>query len=289
MDPVTSVAFWSAIATACSALFIGWQAWETRRTAEASRKAASDSRDAVKIANDTLELATEQAQQSAILAKDSIRARLDIKAPAISMTIRQGGSRVAAGFAISTPDSPQVLRNVDTFEEEQFELPRDNDTVIYAMYRVSFHNDGLVPVTIRSNSLGRSSSGFFSWEETLRVPVGEYENAMLAIGASAEEWARAWDKGTSPPAHGWWETVLHEDTGVMLSQKFHVEATMIQPIEAGVSGGNYCIPSDKLESRRRASLVFGDQKRAYIIAGEHVESLAPTVKEANMLAIKNPG
>lgn len=227
MDLATSVAFWSAIATACSALFIGWQAWETRRTAQASRKAASDSRDAVKIANATLELATEQSQQSAILAKDSIRARLDIKAPAISMTMRRGTSKAAESFIISRLDSSQALQAADPFEEALFELPGDSDMWVYAVYLVSFHNEGLVPATIRSSSMCRASGGAFVWQETLRVPVGESGNAMLAIGASVEDWATALGGISAPLPSGSWETVLHEDTGVLLSQEFHVEAPMI--------------------------------------------------------------
>ena len=288
MDPVTSVAFWSAIATACSALFIGWQAWETRRTAEASRKAASDSRDAVKIANDTLKLATEQAQQSAILAKDSIRARLDLKAPAISMTLRKGTSMAADHFMVEKPGELTYLRPIDPYDGVPFELPEDNDTWIYAVYLVSFHNDGLVPVTIRSDSMGRSLTGSFVWMETLRVPVGESVNAMLAIGTSVEKLAMVLGKDSEPPASGWWETVLHEDTGVQLSQKFHVAEPMIEPWEGGESDDSYCIPRNKSESKGRASIVFGDQKRAYIIAKKPVESLVPTVEEANMLAVKDP-
>ncbi|MEV8183424.1 hypothetical protein [Specibacter sp. NPDC078692] len=283
MDLATSVAFWSAIATACSAVFIGWQAWETRRTAQASRKAATDSRDAVKIANATLELATEQAQQSAILVKDSIRARLDIKAPAVSMTIRQKHSDTAVDFLIKRHDGPQAFGVMDFAEDALFELPRDNDTLIYAVYEVAFHNDGLVPVSVRSASMGSRSGGFFRWLDTIRVPVGESVNAVMAIGTSVEEWAMALDNKTPSPARGFWETVRNGETGVQLSQEFHVEAPMIQPVEGGSNGDTYRIPGRTRAPRMLASIVIDAQERAYVIAGIPVESLVPTVEEADML------
>lgn len=288
VDLTTSVAFWSAIATACSAVFVGWQALETRRTAQSSRRAAEDGRDAVRVANATLELAREQSQQSAILVKDSIRARLDIKAPAISMTLRQGTSMAADHFMVEKPGGLTYLRPIEPHDGVPFELPEDNDTWIYAVYWVAFHNDGLVPVTIRSASMGRSLSGTFVWMETLRVPVGESVYAMLAIGTSVEKWVMALEKNTEQVASGCWETVLHEDTGVRLSQTFHVEEPMIEAWAGGKGGESYCIPRNKSESKGRASIVVGDQERGYVIAGKVVESLAPSVEETNMLALKGP-
>lgn len=288
MDLATSVALGSAIATACSAGFVGWQAWETRKTAASSKEAAKDSRDAVMVANDTLELAREQSRQSTILVKDSIRARLDIKAPAISMTLRQGTSMAADHFMVEKPGGLTYLRPIDPHDGVPFELPEDNDTWIYAVYLVAFHNDGLVPVTIRSASMGRSLAGAFMWMETLRVPVGESVNAMLAIGTSVEKWVMALDKNTGQVVKGCWETVLHEDTGVRLSQPFHVEEPMIEAWAGGKGVESYCIPRNKSEPKGRASVVFGDQERVYVIAGKVVESLAPSVEETNTLALKDP-
>lgn len=71
---------WAALATTASAVVVGWQAWETRRTAQAAEDALGVAREDLSSAQKSLALANRTLETTQAQHLDAVRARLDARA-----------------------------------------------------------------------------------------------------------------------------------------------------------------------------------------------------------------
>lgn len=270
MNLTTLVALGAAVATMFSALFIGWQAWETRRSAGSSNKSAEASKAALVVANESLDLNRRQAEVAAFMVAEATRARLETNAPAVSMRFVDGDNprqlEVIATKATSS-GAIQTKRIGDVFQ-----LPQDSEWWIYILFDVVFHNDGLVPVTVQSNSTVIINLEGHLWERSFRLEVGESAAKCLAVGTSLEGWTESRDDKTKPRGHAGWVTELNSDSGVRLTQAIHIDGTVLEP---GQKEGDFTIRQLGPDVNYPSFLVKDQPKRTYWLGGQVIPSLVP--------------
>lgn len=269
MDLATKVALASAIATTLSALFVAWQALETRRSAKSARQAAEASEAALVVANESLELNRRQAEQSAFMVAEATRARLETNAPAVSMQFVDGDKARPYSFIAGKATDRDSFRAKSV--GDAFQLPQDAELWLYALFEVSFHNDGLVPVTIWSGStLKLMIQGYF-WQPTTRLEVGGSEVMYLAVGASLAGWTESPDDKRRPRGEAGWVTELNGDSGVSLTQMIHIEGTLL---ERSQTDGNFILRSIGWDANWPSNLTKDQPKRTYWIGGQEIAALA---------------
>ncbi len=270
MEIETWVALGAAVATALSALFIGWQAWETRRSAESSNKAATASEAALEVANASLELNRRQAEQSAFMVAEATRARLETNAPAVSMEFVDGENCQPSAFIIGKQSDPE------SFESREpghvFQLPQDAELWLYALFDVKFHNDGPLPVTIWSGSTIIPTYDGFPWDTTFRLDKGESLVRFLAVGTSLVGWTESRDDKTKPRGEAGWVTELSGDSGVRLTQAIHIDGTLLGN---GQREGDFSLRGLGPDANWPSHLVKDQAKRTYWLGGQEIPALAP--------------
>lgn len=127
----------AAISASIAAIFVGWQSWETRKTARASR-------DAVGVAIDALELARKEEGNTRSLLAEAVRSRIDSVMPRITVTADLYPVRTATMTA--TPLS-EVRQDVP--EGMVFRLPKDGGNFLCLTYQVEVANDSDQHVVLR--------------------------------------------------------------------------------------------------------------------------------------------
>lgn len=265
------VALIAATATTLSAGLIGWQAWETRRSAESSNKAAQASEAALVVANKSLELNRKQAVQSAKMVAEATRARLETNAPAVSIQFDRADAAVPESFMVGTHSSSGGFKKIEI--GEQFQLPQDEGLWIYAVVKVMFHNDGLVPVTVLSQStILPGSYEYASWVESFRIDVGRSAKMGLAVGTSLARWADMGGDMMRSRGESGWSTALSGDSGVRLSQTIRITGTVLEP---GQKSGDFVLRRFGPDHNYPSYLVLDDPKRTYVIGGQEATELAP--------------
>lgn len=270
MEIETCVALISAFATTISAIFIAWQAGETRRSANSSNKAAEASEAALVVANESLELNRRQSEQSAFMVAEATRARLETNAPAVSMQFVDGDSARPISFLAGKPSDRESFRAKSV--GDVFQLPQDAELWLYALFEVSFHNDGLVPVTIFSGATGVPMLQGYSWQPTTRLEVGGSEVMYLAVGASLAVWTESPEDKGKPRGEAGWVTELNGDSGVRLTQMIHIEGTLL---EGSQTEGNFVLRSIGWDANWPSNLTKDQPKRTYWIGGQEIAALAP--------------
>lgn len=270
MEIETWVALGAAVATALSAGFIGWQAWETRRSAVSSNKAAEASEAALIVANESLELNRRQAEQSAFMVAEATRARLEANAPAVLMEFVDGEAAQPEAFIVGKGSKREEFRVKEA--GELFQLPQDSELWIYALFDVIFHNDGLVPVTVLSQSTLIPTSGdFVLWIENFRIEVGKSANMQIAVGTSLERWADIQTDRMRSRGEAAWGTAMVGDSGVRLTQTIHIDGTVL---EHGSKEGDFTLRPFGPDTNYPSFLVKDQPVRTYWLGGQEIPVLA---------------
>lgn len=271
MDLATSVAVASAGATTVSAFFIAWQALETRRSAASSNKSAEASEAALTVANASLELNRRQAEQSAFMVVEATRARLETNAPAVSMQLIDGYDAVPGAFIVGKSSQRSEFKVAEI--GQLFQRPQDAELCIYALFDVVFHNDGLVPVTVLSQSTVTPTSGdFVVWTDSFRVEVGGSVDMQLAVGASLKGWTHFLDRKMDSRGEAGWITELSGDSGVRLTQKIHIDGTVLTP---GQREGDFRLRGYGPDENYPAYILDELPKRTYWLGGKEISALSP--------------
>lgn len=81
------VAAVGAGATAISAAFIAWQAYETRRAAQATRASAQETAESVELTRQALQISQDSLAVSRALAAEQMKGRLDARAPRLRVNL----------------------------------------------------------------------------------------------------------------------------------------------------------------------------------------------------------
>lgn len=270
MDLATKVALASAIATTLSALFVAWQALETRRSAKSARQAAEASEAALEVANESLELNRRQAEQSAFMVAEATRARLETNAPVVSMQFVEGDNPHPNGYIVGIPSDPESYerRNIG----DVFQLPQDSELWLYALFNVKFHNDGALPVTIWSGSTFVPVYEGLPLSPTFRLGKGESVTWYLAVGTSLAGWTESRDDKTKPRGQAGWATELSGDSGVRLTQTVHIDGTILG---SGQREGDFILRGLGDDPNWPSFLVKDQAKRTYWLGGTEIPALAP--------------
>jgi hypothetical protein len=132
-----SVPDWiAAVAAVGAAMLVGWQSWETRKSANASADAATTANAAVELSRSALEIAREEEHHTRELIAEGIKARIDQRMPAVKVTVEPS--------AVWPPYEPSVSGGEANQLQPGFtyRLPRDRDKLIIARYRFSVENEG---------------------------------------------------------------------------------------------------------------------------------------------------
>lgn len=270
MELETCVALIAALATTISAIFIAWQAGETRRSANSSNKAAEASEAALVVANESLELNRQQAEQSAFMVAEATRARLETNAPAVSIEFVNGETAQPEAYIVGKQSDP------DSFESrevgETFQLPKDKDLWLYALFNVRFHNDGPLPVTIWSGSTITPVYDGFPWCPTFRLDQGESVFKWLAVGCLVEHWTSFPDEKGRPRGEAGWVTELNGDSGVKLTQSIHIDGTLLG---RGQKEGDFTLRRLGGDPNWPSFVVKDQAKRTYWLGGKEIPALAP--------------
>lgn len=258
MDSVTAT-FAAAIATGLSALFIGWQAWETKQSAKSSKEAAQ-------AANDSLELTRSSLRHSQLMTAEAIRSRLELHGPNVVMWFTSSDNDpepFAYAMSRTYGKSLEKIRAGQVFSH-----PQDRNTWIYALFGVIFLNEGTSSVTVSSSSIvsANAEQQTFCPSPVTLEPKQRIE-LDLAVGTSFEQLIHT---TTSPNrrfemgGEGGWQTALEGDTGVMQSQKFKIVGTLLEPDD---KEGNYILRKLGDDINYPSRLEIGKKERIHMVGG----------------------
>lgn len=159
----------AAIAAVAAALIVGWQSWETRKSADAAQ-------DAVVAANSALELNRQQAAEA-------VRARIDAATPAISVHLDQEPTwppREPSGFG----GEPQPLPYGEG--SESMHVPRDGSRLISVWTRVAVINESSRHTLVDLLELFEWRGKRIATEQEL-VP-GQRVNAWCVATRTLDQW-----------------------------------------------------------------------------------------------------
>lgn len=276
-DSVEPATFWtmiSAIATAVSAVVIAWQSVLTRWSVKQAERSADASERAVAAATESLELARAQAQHSELMSAEAIRSRMEADAPAVFLAFSDSDENGPKAFAYARADSYDApfLNQVET--GETFWDVRDDESWLFAIFRVRLENAGSRPIVIDPGV----AFGYFP-NRTLsdrlhqvRISGNSSLSFFLAVGARVSEWisaTHAEDRQRAVPAMSAWSIDVEGETGVLVRQILRIQGTLL---ESGPGKGAYTLrslgpdPSWNYPSR----LLVDKQKRDYIVGRDEL-------------------
>ena len=202
---------------------------------------------------------------------EATRARLETNAPAVSIQFDGGEAAVPDSFMVGKHSYRSGFKRIEF--GEQFQLPQDEDLWTYAVFKVMFHNDGLVPVTVLSQStIHPGSYEYASWVESFRLDVGRSSKMGLAVGTSLARWADFAGNRMRSRGESGWSTALNGDSGVRLSQTIRIEGIVL---ESGQKVGDFVLRRFGPDHNYPSYLVLDDPKRTYWIGGLEATELAP--------------
>ncbi|MFE9232039.1 hypothetical protein [Cellulosimicrobium funkei] len=174
----------AAVAACVAAGVVGWQSWETRKSAEASRKAAETAARGLDTANEALDVARTEEGHSRVLVAETQRARIDAAFPAISVTPQE------------TPLWPPVTTSGSTYGpwewnrcelDKTWSMPADAGEALGIVGKVRIHNGAPTVVQVHV---------FYTDQEGNRVnramvlDPGQTEYLVFLAWASISQWAK---------------------------------------------------------------------------------------------------
>lgn len=262
----------AAIATASSALVIGWQSWETRKSAGQAKRAADASESAVNAANEALSLTRQQAKHSQIMAAEAIRSRMEVQGPAVSASFSDmddSGRPKPFGYAVGSRHDDDTYQQVEP--GHVFFETRDDDQWLFAVMRVAFTNSGPHPVTVSTPTMMRRfMNGQLSVSQGhIRLGSGEgktnIDGGFMLVGARLSQWVSVTRQERREHQVGgstaWW-TEIHGEAGVQISQELKIMGTLL---ESGNQRGEWRLRGFGPHVNYPSTFVVEPQKRHYFV------------------------
>jgi hypothetical protein len=236
-----------ALVTGVSAGLIAWQAWETRRTAQAGRTG-------VEIGRQSLEV-------SQALAIDSTKARLDARAPRLLINAPSTHGEVVMGRQGSGIPQPWPL-------DRQFRRTEDDFTTLLVGTQIDVKNEGdrsqriciigavgsSAPMLVSSGSKRARIGGYIellrpeganltpnSDQVTIFLSPGERCEFRLMEARTVEQWAACWDareEGDTNPSKSVGQVTCSDpyDEGVVDRWTIELYGCPIEPIPNDLAG-----------------------------------------------------
>lgn len=250
----------AAAAAAAAAVVVAWQAWETRRAAQASR-------DAVVTANAALELSRQQAAEA-------VRARIDAATPRISVVLPGEPTWPPLEPSMYFGGHPQPLPVGVT--PDPMRMPRDKAKQILVRTRVTIINESDSLVKVDVDSLTDDAGAVVASPVSLD-PASNLE-AWFAVTRSLEQWIevyRARQTGQSGvAAFGTVNYMDLADTGVADRWELELSGTPVEPV-ADMDGSWQLINAPDHLSGRPGAIGLGVpfRKRVYYLSKTKNERL----------------
>lgn len=173
-DPSNWVAAGAAV---IAAGVVAWQAWETRKAAQASERAVDAADRAVLAANEGLEISRQQAAEA-------VRARIDAACARITVTLGDEPAWPPLEPSIYQGDEPQPHRYGTS--AEPWHMPRDRAKQVLVRAPVVIQNHSDVTVSLRVYELFDEKGQTLG--ETLDLGPEERREAWVAVTRTLEEW-----------------------------------------------------------------------------------------------------
>jgi len=128
----------AAVAAIVAAGLVGWQSWETRKSAQASARAAASANASLELSRRTIEIAGTEEGHTRSLISEAVKTRIDQATPTLTLTL---------GNLVGPVELDQSAHHVnDPFEfvpnAHVYRLPRDKDHYIAMRQFFNLISDG---------------------------------------------------------------------------------------------------------------------------------------------------
>ncbi|TCO33078.1 hypothetical protein EV652_10377 [Kribbella steppae] len=133
----------AAVAAVCAAILVGWQSWETRKSAQASAKAVIAANLAVSLSQEVLEVARIEERHTRKLIGESVKSRIDAGTQWLKVTASHSVRWPPhdADIIIVTGGSDNFGEPPDLRLDVVYRLPKDRNHLIGVRVAFSIFND----------------------------------------------------------------------------------------------------------------------------------------------------
>jgi hypothetical protein len=228
-----SVPDWIAAGAAVgAAVLVGWQSWETRKSAHAAAHAATTANSAIELSRSALEVARTEEGHTRRLIAEAVKNRIDATSPRMFLTL--DASPVWPPFEPSTNSNgepqPVAPRN------KVFRLPRDGDDLLIVRQFFTLRNDSSTTMTILPPRFRALEDGADWVEDSYALEPGSVLRAMFDIEKSVKEWVEKTDYAftgltITPEDVDSFMYVDHADCGVTDTIKIDMWGNPLWPVE----------------------------------------------------------
>jgi hypothetical protein len=260
--PWMSAELITAVAAVAAAFLVGWQSWETRKSAEGSRRA-------VESANRALALATAEEAHSRELIREAVRSRMDAVMPDLLLTV----SNVEWPPIVAGPHGGTIGMNGPAQADPFFRLPRDAGCAITLRGTVRIYNDSRRTVQLYVGAAQETPApGHWRLSPSFPTIAPEgHEDVPFQVTAGVQSWTTGepgsenWPGQTGPPfTASYWDPA---DSGATDSWYVQVIGSPLQAVPD--QSDTFEIPDEPPQQLLSVSL----RRRRYMLNRERDQEL----------------
>ncbi|GAB3535818.1 hypothetical protein GCM10027403_14560 [Arthrobacter tecti] len=217
---------------------------------------------AVDVANQSLKIARLESTRSALMIAESVKSRLDINAPVVSLSLNVP---TVSEYAWSRSRSPEAAEwDEDAGVPSNLHAPQENQKNFWVRVPVVLSNEGSASVTLEFWPPVSAMQGG-SWGSPQRrhdIAAGNQALYAMAIGGTLQEWIASAANDNDFCLWAQWSVVLKGNSGVVLHQRVEIRGPSAREAPSGVWSLARLSPT---QNRDGAEIIASPILRTYVL------------------------